>query len=179
MARHSKDLKEMQREAQQRLQKLVEERGVEPVTAEVCGPWAASGQTMRASTTSGRRASKPGGRHLKGGALIDAVAVDTDVISFVFKADTRAALYIPHLADKLLIASFMSLAELRQWALVRNWGDRGKAELEAFLEERYIVIQSDDNLCSVWAKVSGRAMKHGRPIDSGLRLQLCYTASLW
>jgi len=98
--------------------------------------------------------------------LIDAVAVDTDVISFFFKADTRAALYIPHLADKLLIASFMSLAELRQWALVKNWGDRRKSELEAFLKERYIVIQSDDNLCSVWAEVAGIAMKYGKPIDS-------------
>jgi hypothetical protein len=35
MSRDTKDLEEMQREAQQRLQKLAEERGVEPVTAEV------------------------------------------------------------------------------------------------------------------------------------------------
>ena len=43
---------------------------------------------------------------------MDAVVLDTDVVSFLFKDDTRAELYRPHLTDKLLVISFMTLAEL-------------------------------------------------------------------
>ena len=41
------------------------------------------------------------------------VVVDTDVIPFAFKGDTRIQLYNPTLAENTLIASFMTLAELR------------------------------------------------------------------
>jgi hypothetical protein len=44
------------------------------------------------------------------------VVVDTDVLSFLYKRDTRARLYEPHLNDPPFIVSFMSLAELRRWA---------------------------------------------------------------
>jgi tRNA(fMet)-specific endonuclease VapC len=49
------------------------------------------------------------------------VVVDTDVVSFLYKRDTRARLYEPHLNDPPFIVSFMSLAELRRWTLERNW----------------------------------------------------------
>ena len=44
-----------------------------------------------------------------------AVVVDTDVVSFLYKRDTRAALYRPHLDGQLPIISFMTLAELMKW----------------------------------------------------------------
>ena len=50
--------------------------------------------------------------------------LDTDVLSFLYKRDTRAGLYEPHLNDPPFIVSFMSLAELRRWTLERNWGDK-------------------------------------------------------
>ena len=40
------------------------------------------------------------------------VLVDTDVISYLLKNDTRADLYQPHLQDQLLVVSFMTVAEL-------------------------------------------------------------------
>ena len=40
------------------------------------------------------------------------VVVDTDVASFVFKRDTRARLYRPHLLGKRLYVSFMAVAAL-------------------------------------------------------------------
>jgi tRNA(fMet)-specific endonuclease VapC len=46
--------------------------------------------------------------------------VDTDVVSFLFKRDTRAELYRPHLSTRLLVVSFMTVAELDRWALSRN-----------------------------------------------------------
>jgi tRNA(fMet)-specific endonuclease VapC len=61
--------------------------------------------------------------------VIAAAVVDTDVVSYLFRGDTRAELYRPHLTDRLLIISFMTLAELRRWALKYNWGRRRREAL--------------------------------------------------
>ena len=58
------------------------------------------------------------------------VIVDTDVVSFLMKGDTRAALYRPHLEGTIAAVSFMTVAELYQWAYIRNWGKRKVARLE-------------------------------------------------
>jgi tRNA(fMet)-specific endonuclease VapC len=51
-----------------------------------------------------------------------AVIVDTDVVSFLLKKDTRAELYRPHLDGLPKIISFMTLVELRRWKIQNNWG---------------------------------------------------------
>lgn len=79
-----------------------------------------------------------------------ALVLDTDVVSYLYKRDTRAELYRPHLNDPPFIISFMSLAELRRWTLERNWGERRKQELEEYLS-RYFVIHSEDQMCDRWA----------------------------
>ena len=43
--------------------------------------------------------------------MTDFVIVDTDVVSFLLKGDTRAQAYRPHLQNKSLALSFMTLAE--------------------------------------------------------------------
>ena len=50
------------------------------------------------------------------------LVVDTDVVSFFAKNDTRFADYAPELDGKELILSFMTLAELYLWQELRNWG---------------------------------------------------------
>ena len=49
------------------------------------------------------------------------VVVDTDVVSFLFKNDSRAQLYLPLLKDRELLVSFMTEAELEQWILLARW----------------------------------------------------------
>jgi len=46
------------------------------------------------------------------------VVLDTDVVSFLFKSDTRAQIYLPELQDRQWFISFMTEAELEQWALL-------------------------------------------------------------
>jgi len=46
--------------------------------------------------------------------LIPTVVVDTDVVSFLYKRDTRALLYTPYLDGKLTLISFMTIAELHR-----------------------------------------------------------------
>lgn len=54
--------------------------------------------------------------------MMDYVITDTDVISFLFKHDTRHQLYRTHLAGTHLAVSFMTIAELDLCADLHNWG---------------------------------------------------------
>ena len=92
------------------------------------------------------------------------VVVDTDVVSFTFKRDTRARPFRRHLLGNELVISFMSLAELDQWALRRRWGQATRERLERFLQS-YAVHYADRMLCRLWAEVTDGARRRGRPID--------------
>jgi tRNA(fMet)-specific endonuclease VapC len=59
--------------------------------------------------------------------------VDTNVFSFVLRRHSLAKLYVPHLAGQSLLVSFMSVAELYEWGIQRNWGSARWANLHAML----------------------------------------------
>ena len=92
-----------------------------------------------------------------------ALVIDTDVVSFLYKRDTRADLYRPHLDVRMLTISFMTLAELECWAISANWGVRRRQHLERYLQ-RFVFYQSDRPLCRRWAEVSEDCRRIGRPI---------------
>lgn len=95
-----------------------------------------------------------------------AFVVDTDVASFLFKKDTRSRFYKQYVNDGAVTAiSFMTLAELEQWAVLRNWGQQKREELAKFVSDRFIVVDSNDALCRMWAEVRGQAQRAGRQID--------------
>jgi predicted nucleic acid-binding protein len=93
-----------------------------------------------------------------------AVVVDTDVVSFTFKRDRRALPFRRHLLGRTLVISFMTLAELRAWPLIRQWGPVNRDRLTRHLG-RYLVHYADDALCERWAEVSSQARAKGHPID--------------
>lgn len=90
--------------------------------------------------------------------------VDTDVLSMVFKRDSRAALYQPYLESHYIIVSFMTVAELRRWTVERNWGSHRKEALEAYLGA-FTVYHSDDLLCRWRAAATAAARQKGRRIQ--------------
>lgn len=92
------------------------------------------------------------------------VIVDTDVVSFLFKGDTRAQAYRQHLQNKMLALSFMTVAELYQWAYSRNWGEQKLARLEEWLRAS-IIVPYDGELCRQWAKICVERQRLGRPIS--------------
>ena len=92
-----------------------------------------------------------------------ALVVDTDVASFLFKKDTRATLYAPHLSGHMLTISFQTRAELELWAFAAGWGARRKQQLEHYLR-RYIVQDSSPALCRRWAEVIDDGRRRGRPV---------------
>lgn len=60
--------------------------------------------------------------------------VDTDVVSYGFRQDTRFDFYRPLLAGNQAFVSFMTIAELEFWGSSRNWGGQGRRQqLEAYI----------------------------------------------
>ncbi len=92
------------------------------------------------------------------------VVVDTDVLSYVFRGDTRANRYREHLNGRRLVVSFMTVAELDRWALERDWGERRRTAMAQFLRH-FVIHPFDRALCRTWAQVAVEARRNGRPIS--------------
>jgi predicted nucleic acid-binding protein len=74
------------------------------------------------------------------------LVVDTDVASFVFKWHPEfAPRYVGIIRGSELVVSFMTLAEMRQGALV---------------------LHSDSRLCSTWGAVRNESVRKGRQMSS-------------
>ncbi len=95
--------------------------------------------------------------------MTDRLVVDTDVISFIFKRDSRAAQYEKHLRGKQAIVSFVTVAELFRWSVEKNWGAARRQGLNESLRN-FIVYPSDLKLCETWAQVLADATREGNPI---------------
>jgi tRNA(fMet)-specific endonuclease VapC len=93
------------------------------------------------------------------------VVVDTDVASFLFKNDSRAQAYLPHLNQRQWLISFMTEAELEQWALLSNWQPTRKEWLRIFLG-RFVVVPSSRDLVLRWAEVMVLARRNGRRLET-------------
>lgn len=97
--------------------------------------------------------------------MVERVVVDTDVMSFVIKKDSRATVYEPELDGKQIVISFMTVAELKRWAIKKNWGAGRLAQLD--LQFRNVVIYPVDlHLCQKWAEVMMLAETKGRPMST-------------
>ena len=91
--------------------------------------------------------------------------VDTDVVSFIFKQDSRAANYAKILQGNQLALSFMTVAELFQWAAIRKWGEARTQQLEQTLTS-YLVIPVDIELCRCWGNLRAELQAMGKPISA-------------
>lgn len=97
--------------------------------------------------------------------MIPSVVVDTDVLSFIFKEDTRGDLYLPHIDGKLTIISFMTLAETDRWAIERNWGPTRRERMAEFIQQ-FIISPFNRSLFLCWAEAMCSARRNGRPIQT-------------
>ena len=93
------------------------------------------------------------------------VVLDTDVVSFLFKDDTRAHAYLSHLRDRQWLISFMTEAELEQWALLSNRQARRIDWLRAFLP-RFVMVPSSHDLVLKWAEVMVASRRAGRRLET-------------
>ena len=95
---------------------------------------------------------------------MNVILLDTNVVSFLLKGDSRARFYAPHLQGRILAISFMTVAELFQWAAIHNWGTYRMSQLEASLQN-YTILPFDVVLCRLWGEVRAKCRAAGRPIS--------------
>jgi predicted nucleic acid-binding protein len=93
------------------------------------------------------------------------VLLDTNIISYLYKQDSRGALYEPHLLGQEAAISLMSVAELLQWAAFRNWGLPRIQHLEATINTKYTILPIDVETCRWWATVRAQRAALGLPIS--------------
>jgi tRNA(fMet)-specific endonuclease VapC len=93
------------------------------------------------------------------------VVVDTDVISFLFKNDSRAQGYLDLLRGHQLLISFMTEAELEQWVLLARWGPARVQRFRAFMD-RFATVPSSRDLILKWAEVMIAARLSGRRMEA-------------
>jgi len=89
--------------------------------------------------------------------------LDTDVVSFFIKGDSRASVYAALIQGNQLALSFMTVAELFQWAAIRKWGQQRIQQLEQRLLT-YLIIPSDIDMCRIWGKLRADRQSSGQTI---------------
>ncbi len=97
---------------------------------------------------------------------MDAVVLDTDVLSFAIKGDTRAALYAPDVQGQRACLALMTVAEVRRWPLESRWGPRRIAALDRVLDA-HIILAPDVRTAELWAKIFTARRRIGTPIENG------------
>lgn len=95
--------------------------------------------------------------------MADGCIIDTDVISYLFRGDTRADEFRLAISGRIAAVSFMTVAELDRWVIERQWGNARIANLARYLEAFAIVIV-DRDMCRTWARIMADAKRDGRPI---------------
>jgi predicted nucleic acid-binding protein len=109
---------------------------------------------------------------------MDFVVVDTDIVSFCFKNDSRAQPYIAGWTGKTLVVSFMTLAELQLWGIVRNWSQSRKSEIHSFLKQHFVVHPVNERLCGLWATLMAESRAKGRNLQTA-DAWIAATAAAW
>lgn len=93
--------------------------------------------------------------------MSDSLLLDTDIVSYLLKNDSRTRLFSRILEGRLLALSFMSEAELYRWSIQRGWGPRRVKQLRTALR-RYVILPYDSETGWAWAEVMARCATEGR-----------------
>lgn len=91
------------------------------------------------------------------------VVVDTNIVSYMFKQDTRGELYRAHIEGHVAIIAAQTRAELERWMLQHNWGARRRDEMREYLRG-FILAPVDASTCEAWAEAVDSARRNGKPI---------------
>lgn len=90
--------------------------------------------------------------------------LDTNIVSYIYKGDSRAAAYQRHLLGHHWFVSFMTLAEIYRWPFAQNWAEPRRLALEQFVHSRFVVLPFNQGLARTWAELTGRTMR-GQPMS--------------
>jgi predicted nucleic acid-binding protein len=94
------------------------------------------------------------------------IVVDTDAVSFLFRADSREKFYLPYVLKHRSVISFMTVAELEYGMLRANWGEARRRALRDFVRKHFVIFHQTADLCSVWATLRVDAERKGRHLSN-------------
>jgi predicted nucleic acid-binding protein len=90
--------------------------------------------------------------------------VDTNIVSFYFRRDSRMKLYQSTLEGKVQVIAFVTLAEIYKWPIERDFSDDRRTALLKHLRS-YVVLPFDDALARRWAMMSVNLKREGKGIS--------------
>ena len=90
-----------------------------------------------------------------------AAVLDTDVASRLHRGKLTGPLATRLIGREPLI-TFVTFGELAKWAEIRNWGQRRRGELTAWLAG-IAVLPGDEAVAATWGRLSAAAIRRGRP----------------
>jgi predicted nucleic acid-binding protein len=97
---------------------------------------------------------------------VSGVVLDTSVLSFAFKNDSRFDLYLDDIDGQERFVSFQTVAEMRLGGLASRWGLARRQRLEGFLATLEVVVYTDE-LAWRWSQVMYAARQSGRRLEAG------------
>jgi predicted nucleic acid-binding protein len=92
---------------------------------------------------------------------VSVIVLDTDVASKILK-DRLTDPLRSRLAGHSLCITFVTLAELSQWRVIRDWGPRRMASFDAW-RHRVGLLPYDEAIAIKWGEIQGNAHLRGRP----------------
>jgi len=94
------------------------------------------------------------------------ILADTNIISYTMRGDRLARLYEPHMKEKLIAISFITVGELYYGAEKARWGHDKRLRLETILKN-FLVIPYDHEIARTYGRIVADKERSGRPINLG------------
>lgn len=104
---------------------------------------------------------------------VEAVLLDTDVFSNLLRGGGPAAPWLPHVAGRYALVSFVTAGELKAWAESRNWGQARRNDLAAGLGST-VVVPYDSAVIDETGRVFADAKSDGHALAGH-----CHTNDRW
>jgi len=86
--------------------------------------------------------------------------LDTNIVSFIFKGHTLTRKYLPDLQGQPLAISAMTVAELLEWSIIHQWGQRKITKLQMTITS-YTVLPLDEPVWLNWATIRATCRSKG------------------
>ena len=96
----------------------------------------------------------------------DFVLADTNVVSYLFKKDTRGSVYKPYIEHKLVFIAAQTFAEIELLPLNNKWSRKRHEKLRENLKN-YVFIEASREISVRWAEIQAEARKKGKPVSVG------------
>ena len=93
------------------------------------------------------------------------VVLDTNVVSYIFTGDDRGRDYFDKIRGHRAVISFQTLEEIWFGAYARNWSQRRRDELAAYLEQ-YEIVWPGPDLADACARLRSQRKMAGRELRS-------------